>query len=140
MKNFFLLELLFLFFLGALSSISLPPFNFFFINFFTFSIFFIYLFKKKKFIYSKKFLFSYGWAFGFGYFLTNLYWITISLTFDQSFSFLIPIALVLIPAFIALFYGMVTIIYGLINLRNTISEFFFFLYYLDWLNSSEEIF
>ena len=99
---------------------SLPPFNFFFINFFTFSIFFIFLFKKRN------NFFIYGWAFGFGYFLTNLYWITISLTFDQSFSFLIPIALVLIPAFLALFYGLVTIIFSLFKIKNTLSAFFLF--------------
>ena len=99
---------------------SLPPFNYFFINFFTFSIFFIFLFKKRN------NFFIYGWAFGFGYFLTNLYWITISLTFDQNFSFLIPIALVLIPAFLALFYGIVTIIFGFINMRNVLSAFFLF--------------
>ena len=99
---------------------SLPPFNFFFINFLTFSIFFIFLFKKRN------NFFIYGWAFGFGYFLTNLYWITISLTFDQSFSFLIPIALVLIPAFLALFYSLVTIIFGLINMKNVLSAFFLF--------------
>ena len=99
---------------------SLPPFNFFFINFLTFSIFFIFLFKKRN------NFFIYGWAFGFGYFLTNLYWITISLTFDQSFSFLIPIALVLIPAFLALFYSLVTIIFGLIHMKNVLSAFFLF--------------
>ncbi len=120
MKKKIVLDLLFLFFLGALSSMSLPPFNYFFINFFTFSIFFIFLFKKRD------NFFSYGWAFGFGYFLTNLYWITISLTFDSSFSFLIPIALVLIPAFLALFYSLVTVIFGLINMKNVISAFFLF--------------
>ena len=105
---------------------SLPPFNFFFINFFTFSVFFIFIFKKTD-NFSKKFIFfSYGWVFGFGYFLTNLYWITISLTFDQSFSFLIPIALVLIPTFLALFYGFVTIIYSFLNIKNLISAFFLF--------------
>ena len=126
MKKKTVLDLLFLFFLGVLSSMSLPPFNFFFINFFTFSVFFIFIFKKTD-NFSKKFIFfSYGWAFGFGYFLTNLYWITISLTFDQSFSFLIPIALVLIPAFLALFYGFVTIIYSFLNIKNLISAFFLF--------------
>ena len=34
-----------------------------------------------------KIFFLYGWIFGFGYFVTNLYWISISLTFDQSFKF-----------------------------------------------------
>ena len=105
---------------------SLPPFNFFFINFFTFSIFFIFLFKKRNIFFKKRIFFSYGWAFGFGYFLTNLYWITISLTFDQSFSFLIPIALVLIPAFLGLFYGLVTIIFSLFKIKNTLSAFFLF--------------
>ena len=105
---------------------SLPPFNFFFINFFTFSIFFIFLFKKKNIFFKKRIFFSYGWAFGFGYFLTNLYWITISLTFDQSFSFLIPIALVLIPAFLGLFYGLVTVIFSLFKIKNTLSAFFLF--------------
>ena len=103
---------------------SLPPFNFFLINFLTFSIFFIFLFKKNNSLRNNFFI--YGWAFGFGYFLTNLYWITISLTFDQSFSFLIPIALVLIPAFLALFYSLVTIIFGLINMKNVLSAFFLF--------------
>ena len=125
MKKKIVLDLSFLFFLGALSSMSLPPFNFFFINFFTFSLFFIILFKKNNSL-GKLIFFSYGWVFGFGYFLTNLYWITISLTFDQSFSFLIPIALVLIPAFLALFYGLVTIIYNFIHLKSLISNFFLF--------------
>ena len=125
MKKKIVLDLSFLFFLGALSSMSLPPFNFFFINFFTFSLFFIILFKKNNSL-GKLIFFSYGWVFGFGYFLTNLYWITISLTFDQSFSFLIPIALVLIPAFLGLFYGLVTIIYNFIHLKSLISNFFLF--------------
>ena len=126
MKKKILLDLFFLIFLGALSSISLPPFNLFFINFFTFSIFFIFLFKKKNNLFRKKFFFSYGWAFGFGYFFTNLYWITISLTFDQNFSFLIPIALVLIPAFLALFYGLATLFFSLLNMKNVLSAFFLF--------------
>tara|TARA_B110000881_G_scaffold184772_1_gene172670 strand:+ start:116 stop:340 length:225 start_codon:yes stop_codon:yes gene_type:complete len=45
-KNF--LNSLYIIFLGALSSYSLPPYNYFIINFFTFSLFFIFIFKKKK--------------------------------------------------------------------------------------------
>ena len=30
---------------------------------------------------------------------TNIYWITISLTFDQNFIYLIPISIILVPAF-----------------------------------------
>ena len=64
--------------------------------------------------------------FGFGYFLTNLYWITISLTFDHNFNFLIPIALIIIPAFLALFYGIVTLFFYIFNFKNLISAFFLF--------------
>ena len=44
----------------------------------------------------------------FGYFTSSLYWITISLTFDQTFKILIPIAFLLIPLFLAIFYGLAT--------------------------------
>ena len=114
------------FFLGAFSSLSLPPFNFFLINFFTFSCFFILLFKKSNIQSNKKKFFYYGWLFGFGYFLTNLYWITISLTFDHNFNLLIPIALITIPAFLALFYGLVALFFYIFNFKNLISAFFLF--------------
>ena len=125
LKKKFLFEAFFLLTLGALSSLSLPPLNFFLINFFTFSIFFIFLFKNLNHS-NKKNFFLYGWLFGFGYFLTNIYWITISLTFDQDFNFLIPIALILIPAFLALFYGVVTFIFYILRFKNVISTFFLF--------------
>ena len=112
--------------LGALSSFSLPPLNFFLINFFTFSIFFIFLYKKLVFQNSKKVFFSYGWIFGFGYFLTNIYWIIISLSFDPNFNFLIPIALIVIPVFLGLFYGIVTFIFYVFNFRDVTSSFFLF--------------
>ena len=86
MKKKFIIENFVLFILGVFSSFSLPPFNFFFINFFTLSIFFIFLVKRLK-KEKKKFFFFYGWFFGFGFFLTNLYWITISLTFDENLNF-----------------------------------------------------
>ena len=41
--------------------------------------------------------FNVGWMFGFGYFISNLYWITNSLTFEDIFKPLIPFALILIP-------------------------------------------
>ena len=87
-KNF--LNTLYIFFLGAISSYSLPPYNYFVINFFTFSLFFIFLFTQKKTKSNNKSFFKYGWFFGFGYFLCSLYWIAISLTFDESFKFLHP--------------------------------------------------
>ena len=126
MKKKFLLETFLLFILGGLTSLSLPPLNFFLINFFTLSIFLAFLFKKLDEKNSKKIFFYYGWLFGFGYFLTNLYWITISLTFDENFTFLIPIALFLIPSFLAFFYAMVSLLFKIYNPKNILSAFFLF--------------
>ena len=126
MKKNFNIEFLIIFILGGFTSLSLPPYNFFIINFLTFSIFLIFLFKKLNQQKSKKIFFFYGWFFGFGYFLTNLYWLTISLTFDQNFSYLIPIALLLIPSFLALFYSLFTLLFYLYNPKNILSAFFLF--------------
>ena len=126
MKNKIIIDAIILIFIGALSSLSLPPFNYFLINFFTLSILFLLLFKNLNIKSSKKIYFFYGWLFGFGYFLTNIYWITISLTFDQNFNFLIPFAIILIPAFLAIFYGLATFIFFLFNFKNVLSAFFLF--------------
>ena len=99
--------------LGVISSFSLPPYNYFVINFITFSLLFIFLFNKKVGIFKNRYFFKYGWFFGFGYFLSSLYWIVISLTFDQSFKFLIPFALLFIPAFLAIFYGLITYLFSI---------------------------
>ena len=119
-------ESLLLLSLGSLTSLSLPPYNIFIINFFTFSIFFSFLYKKLKLPVNRFFYLYYGWLFGFGYFLTNIYWITISLTFDKDFDFLIPIALILIPSFLAIFYALVTLFFFLYKPKNILSAFFLF--------------
>ena len=125
LKRKIVLDILLLLIIGALSSLSLPPLNFFLINFFTFTIFFIFLFKNLNHSNKKNFFF-YGWLFGFGFFLTNIYWISISLTFDQDLNFLVPVALFLIPAFLALFYGIFTFIFYVFNFKNVTSAFFLF--------------
>ena len=61
--------------------------------------------------------FKIGWLFGFGYFVSNLYWITYSLTFEESFKFLIPIALIIIPLFLGLFYGFAILILSFFKLE-----------------------
>ena len=119
-------EFLLLLILGALTSLSLPPFNFLIINFLTLSIFFGFLFKRLNRQFPKRFFFYYGWFFGFSYFLSSLYWISISLTFDKDFNFLIPISLILIPSFLALFYGLITLFFYLFNPKNILSAFFLF--------------
>ena len=120
------IEIVFLIILGAASSLSLPPYNYLIINFFTFSAFFIFLFKKSKITQSKKLFFFYGWLFGFGYFLSSLYWISISLTFDQNFKFLIPITIILIPSFLGIFYGLFTFCFIISKSKKIVSSFLVF--------------
>jgi len=84
------------------------------------------LFKKLDSESYKKFFFLYGWLFGFGYFLTNIYWITISLTFDRNLNFLIPIFIIIIPSFLALFYAVITLVFYLLRPKNILSAFFLF--------------
>jgi apolipoprotein N-acyltransferase len=123
-KNF--LNYLYIIVLGLISAYSLPPYNYFIINFFTFSLFFIFLFKKKKNIYDNKVFFKYGWCFGFGYFTFSLYWIAISLTFDQNFKLLIPFTIILIPSFLSIFFGLVTYLFSIFYSKNTITSFLIF--------------
>jgi apolipoprotein N-acyltransferase len=125
LKNKKYLEFLFLIILGALTSLSLPPYNYLFINFFTISLFFIYIFQKKRLNLINHSFLS-GWLFGFGYFLSNLYWISISLTFDKNFSFLIPFALILIPLFLGIFYGLATYFFFIIDVKKPASNLFLF--------------
>ena len=120
------IEIVFLIILGAASSLSLPPYNYLIINFFTFSAFFIFLFKKSKITQSKKNFFFYGWLFGFGYFLSSLYWISIALIFDQNFKFLIPITIILIPSFLGIFYGLVTFCFIISKSKKIVSSFLVF--------------
>ena len=125
MKKKKYLKFLFLIILGALTSLSLPPYNYLFVNFISLGLFFIYIFRKKRFAKNKN-SFLYGWFFGFGYFLSNLYWITISLTFDENFTFLIPFALILIPLFLGIFYGLATYCFFIIDIKKPVSNLFLF--------------
>jgi len=109
-----------------MSSYSLPPYNYFIINFITFSLFFIFIFKEKDKLSNNKSFFKYGWYFGFGYFLFSLYWIAISLTFDDSFQFLIPFVIILFPAFLGVFYGLTTFLFSIFYKKNVVSSFFIF--------------
>tara|TARA_B100000963_G_scaffold361805_1_gene399783 strand:- start:2775 stop:4337 length:1563 start_codon:yes stop_codon:yes gene_type:complete len=104
---------------GLLSVLGFQPFNFSFINFIILPIFFlllVYIKNRSKSVYRKKpyrrNLFIFGCVFGFGFYLGGIYWITYSLTFDESFKFLIPFSLILIPLFLSLFTGLTTLIVG----------------------------
>ena len=108
------------------SSLSLAPLNYFFINFITFTLFFLFLIKKSDLNKNKSLFFIYGWLFGFGYFSTNLYWISISLTFDQNFKFLIPLTIFLIPFFLGTFYGLVSYFFIILKPKNLVSSLLVF--------------
>jgi len=123
-KKFFIAVYLIL--LGAFSAFSLPPYNFFFINFITFTLFFYFIFNKKLEKKNNYSFFKYGWYFGFGYFLFSLYWISIALTFDEDFKFLIPISLILVPSFLAIFYGLVTYLFSILYSKKIITSFLIF--------------
>ncbi len=55
-----------------------------------------------------------------------MYWISISLTFDENFTFLIPITIILIPAFLALFYGLISYFFFIFGSKKIISSFLIF--------------
>ena len=126
MKKKIYIESFILILLGSFSSLSLPPFNYIVINFLTFSFFYIFLIKLFETSKNKKLFFIYGWLFGIGYFTSNLYWISISLTFDESFKFLIPLTIVLVPAFLALFYGLASFLFLILKPKKNLSSFFLF--------------
>ena len=110
------------FILGLITSFSLPPYSFFFINFITFPLLLIFLISNCK--KGKWTSFKIGWIFGFGYFISNLYWITNSLTFEDIFKPLIPFALILIPLFLGIFYGIATLACSFFNLQKKFSSLF----------------
>ena len=97
---------IFLLLLGSLSSFSLPPYNFIFVNFITYSLFLylIILFKEKK-LKILNFFFL-GFTFGYGYFVSSLYWVSHSLTFDKQLTFFIPVVILGLPILLAIFYGL----------------------------------
>ena len=112
------------FILGLITSFSLPPYSYFFLNFLTFPLILICLisnYKKGKWI-----SFVIGWMFGFGYFISNLYWITNSLTFEENFKILIPISLILVPLFLGIFYGFATLLCSFFSLNKKFSSILIF--------------
>jgi apolipoprotein N-acyltransferase len=110
LNNKFFILFLFPLLLGAITVFGFAPYNLTFINFFSFSLLLFFIFIAKKEIISKykmfnKYYFYLGCSFGFGFFLFGNYWISISLTHDDSFSYLIPFSLIFIPLLLSLFFG-----------------------------------
>ena len=113
------------FLLGAITTLGFSPYNLTFVNFLTFSVLLFLIsiikkrtqskYKKKK---SKRYFFYLGCAFGFGFFLLGNYWISISLTHDETFKSLIPFAIIFIPLFLSLFFGLSILTVGIFAEKN----------------------
>jgi apolipoprotein N-acyltransferase len=128
----FFLVFLFPLFLGTLTIFTFQPFNYSYLNFFIIPSLFLtttYVQKKSKNTYREKpyllNLFLIGYLFGVGFFLTGTYWISNSLTFDESFKFLIPFALIGLPIFLGLFFGFSILLAGPFIKNNFISILLF---------------
>ena len=128
-KRFFII-FLFPLILGGLTTLSFQPFNFFFINFISLPLLFfsiVYVKKKSKSTYRRKpylkNLFILGSSYGFGFFFFGIYWIAHSLTFDESFKFLIPFSLFFIPLFLSLFFSLPILLIGNFCEKNISSIF-----------------
>ena len=124
------------FIIGLITSYSLPPYSFFLINFITFPTLFFYLLHNYQ--QGKWISFKIGWMFGFGYFISNLYWISNSLTFEEIFKPLIPFSLIIIPLFLGLFYGLITFCCSFFSLKKNFSSiliFSFFFSIIEYLRS-----
>ncbi len=109
---------------GLISTLSLPPYNFFYLNFISFPfllLFYLRLEIKKSFS-----SFLYGWIFGFAYFVSNIYWIANSLTFEEIFKPLIPLAVTIIPLFLGSFYGIFFLIFSYFKPKKKIGSIFLF--------------
>ena len=121
-NKFFIITILF--FLGFFSSFSLPPYNIFFINFFTFPfLFYILVINLDRNLLNN---FLVGWVYGFGYFLSSLYWISNSLKFDKNFEDLIILSILLIPFLLSLFYGLFSYLFKFFNLKMNFSSILIF--------------
>ena len=113
-----------LFILGFLSSFSLPPYNFFFINFFTFPfLFYILVINSDRNLLNN---FLVGWFYGFSYFLASLYWISNSLKFDQNFENLIFLSIILIPFLLSFFYGLFSYLLKFYNIKMNFTSILIF--------------
>ena len=121
-NKFFIIIILL--FLGFLSSFSLPPYNFFLINFFTFPVLFYILVINISRNLLNNFLI--GWFYGFGYFFSNLYWISYSLKFDKNFENLIILSILLIPFLLSLFYGLFSYLLKFFNIKMNFSSILIF--------------
>lgn len=120
---------IFIFLSGIITALAFPPFNLWFVVFFTISYLCYVVFKSN----SLRQSFIYGWFFGFGFLGCGLYWISNALLTDsENFSYLIPFALILIPAILAIYYGLCCVIVCKYKNDNPIVFIIFFAAIWTW--------
>ena len=104
---------------GAVSAMSMPPFDFPIVLFLTFPVL-VWLLdglasEPVEGTFSRlRAWFLPGFFFGFGYFLAGMWWIGSALLVESDeFAWALPLAVLLLPAILALFWGIGTAIAGL---------------------------
>ena len=119
LNNRVLLVYIIPFLLGSITVFSFQPFNLTIINFLSLPLLFFILsninkrskntFRKKPFLIN---FFYVGYSFGIGFFLAGTYWISNSLTFDESFRNFIPLTIIIIPLALGIFFGLGTLVFS----------------------------
>jgi apolipoprotein N-acyltransferase len=100
-----------LFGLGALTTLGLPPADFWPIAFVTLPLLLWHLEAAP----TRAAAFRTGWWFGFGYFATGWYWISNALlVFSDAFWWMIPFALIGLPGALAVYLGLAALVARLI--------------------------
>ncbi len=96
-----------LFLLGGLTTLGLPPLDFWPIAFLTLPPLIWFLESVR----SRRSAFGTGWWFAFGYFAIGWYWISNALlVFSASFWWMIPFALIGLPGAMAIYYGLAALV------------------------------
>lgn len=106
---------LYLLFLGILTGLALPPFNFFFLLPFTIAS----VIRLTDFCKSWKQAFWVGFWFNLGFYLSSLYWVSFAVLHEAAFVWLFPFALIGIPIVLSLFNALLFPIYLIIIENNS---------------------
>jgi apolipoprotein N-acyltransferase len=90
------------FLLGALASLAMAPYHYWFLLIISLGGFYLLIRRTS----SVKGAFCFGWLFGFGYFFTGLFWVKNALLVDGNpFSWIWPLAVAGLPSLLAFFTG-----------------------------------
>ncbi len=120
---------------GALFTLAFAPFNVWPIIFVVIPLFLFSIQSTSKIMQ----IFWNGWAFGFGHYVTSLYWIANSLTFQSDkFMWLMPFAVLGIPAVLALYTALLGVLTCLFSTNKLIRVLAFASLWVgfEWIRSN----